>query len=97
MKPKPLDFATWKRQMLKDPAFKAEYDKLQPESAVIRAMIEARIKKNLTQTQLAKKLGTKQSVISRLESGKANPSLKILQKLAHALDSHLEIHFIPTR
>src|SRR3990167_5596757 len=92
-KRKHLDFATWKKEALKDPELKAEYDKLQPEFALIRA----RIGRGLTQGQLAKKVGTKQSVISRFESGKANPTVAFLKKLAQALDSHLEIKFTPSR
>lgn len=86
-----LDFEVWMKGKLKDPEFKAVYDKLQPEFALIRARIE----KGLTQKQLAKKIGTKQSVISRLESGRGNPSVGFLQKLAQALNSHLEIRFVP--
>ena len=92
-KRKHLDFATWKKEALKDPELKAEYDRLQPEFAVIRARIE----RGLTQGQLAKKVGTKQSVISRLESGRANPTIAFLKKLAQALNSHLEIKFTPSR
>lgn len=87
---KHLDFEIWERKMLKDPEFKAEYDRQQPEFALIRARIE----KGLTQVELAKLAGTKQSVISRFESGRANPSLAFLKKLAGALNSHLEIKFI---
>ena len=87
---KHLDFEVWEKQALKDPEFKAEYDKLQLEFALLRARIE----KGLTQQQLAKKIGTKQSVISRLESGRANPSVAFLKKLATALNSNLEIKFI---
>lgn len=90
---KHLDFEVWKKEALKDPEFKAEYDKLQPEFAVIRARIE----KGLTQEQLAKKVGTKQSVISRVESGRANPSIAFLKKLAQALNSNLEIRFTQSK
>lgn len=88
------DVRIWIREQLKDPEFKAEYDKIQPEFAVIRALIDARIKKDLTQKKLAAKMKTKQSVISRLESGRGNPSLSFLQRLAASLDSHLEIKFV---
>lgn len=91
---KHLDFDTWKNQVLKNPKFKAEYDKLQPEFAVIRAIIRARAERGITQKELASKVGTKQSVISRLESGRANPSVNFLKKLAQALNSHLEINFV---
>jgi predicted transcriptional regulator len=63
---------------LKDPAFKREYDALEPEYAVIRAVIGKRIEKKMSQQQLARKVGTKQSAISRLESGNANPRHSVL-------------------
>lgn len=88
-----MDFATWKRQALKNPKFKTEYDKLQPEFAIIRAVLHARIKRGVTQKQLAQKIGTKQSVISRLESGRANPSVAFLKKLAEALGASLQVQF----
>ena len=93
MKRKHLDFDVWLKEELKDPDFKAEYDRQQPEFAVINAIIEARRNKGITQKILADKIGTKQSVISRLESGRANPSVAFLKKLAQALNSHLEIRF----
>ena len=93
MKRKHLDFDVWLKDELKDPAFKAEFDRQQPEFAVINAIIEARRNKGITQKILADKIGTKQSVISRLESGRANPSVAFLKKLAQALNSHLEIRF----
>lgn len=90
---KHLDFEIWEKEVLKDPELRAEYDKLQPEFAMIQAVIDARVKKGVTQKVLAQKIGTKQSVISRLESGRANPSVAFLKKLAQALNSHLEIKF----
>lgn len=88
-----LDFDVWEKEALKDPKFKAEYDKLQPEFAVIQAVIDARRNKGVTQKLLAKRIGTKQSVISRLETGGANPSISFLKKLAQALGTRLEIRF----
>ena len=70
---------------------------MQPEFAVIRAMIEAQLNKGMTKEALAKKVGTKQSVISRVVSGKANPSIGFLQKLALAMNTHLEIKFVSPR
>lgn len=93
MKRHHLNFTTWKKEALKNSHFKAEYVKQQPEFAVIEAMIKARMKKSVTQEQLAKKIGTKQSVISRLESGRANPSVGFLKRLAAALNTRLEIRF----
>ena len=90
---KHLDYSVWEKKALKHVELKAEYDKSQPEFAMIRAIIEARMKEGVTQKELAEKIGTKQSVISRLESGRANPSVLFLKKLAIALDSRLEINF----
>lgn len=94
MKKQHLDFNEFLKESLKNPKVKAEYDRLQPEFALIRAVIEARIKKGLTQKVLARKMGTKQSAISRVESGRANPSLNFLTKLAQAMDTRLEINFL---
>ena len=87
------DFNDFLKESLKNTKIKAEYDKLQPEFAMIQAVIDARVKKGVTQKELAQRIGTKQSVISRLESGRANPSVAFLKKLAQALNSHLEIRF----
>jgi ribosome-binding protein aMBF1 (putative translation factor) len=95
MKQKFVDFREDLNRELKNPKFKREWDKLQPEMAVVRAIIEARIKKNLTQKKLATRLKTKQSVISRLETGRGNPTLSFLQRLAEALNTRLEINFKP--
>lgn len=94
---KHLDFEAWEKEKLKDPQFKAEYDRLQPEFALIEAVLKARKEKGLTQKEIAEKIGTKQSVISRLEKGQANPTVSFLKKLAFALHTSLEIRFIPTR
>lgn len=88
-------FEEHKKELMKDPEFVRAYQELQPEFAIIRKIIEARIKDGVTQKKLAKRMGTKQSAISRLESGNANPSLGFLGRLAEALDSRLEIRFVP--
>ena len=88
-----LSFDKFLKDSLKNPKIKAEYDKLQPEFALIDALIKSRAKNNMTQRQLANKMGTKQSVISRLEIGRANPTLSFLKRLAKALNSKLEIRF----
>jgi ribosome-binding protein aMBF1 (putative translation factor) len=94
-KQKYIEFNKFLKEQLKDPKFKNEYLKAQPEFEVTRALIEARIKKGLTQKKLASKLKTTQSAISRLESGRANPTISFMQKLADAFDSYLEIRFKP--
>lgn len=95
MKRHHLSFDKFLKESLKNPKLKAEYDRLQPEFALIRAMLDARMKKGLTQAKLAKRMGTKQSVISRVEIGKANPTVSFLKKLADALHTRLEIRFNP--
>ena len=89
-----LNFEDWKKKPLRDPKIRAEYERQQPEFALIQAMIDARVKNGVTQKVLANRIGTKQSVISRLESGRANPSVAFLKKLAQGLNSHLEIKFV---
>lgn len=93
-KRKHLDFEIWEKEALKDPKLKAEYDKLEPEFAVLSAIIEARMKKGLTQATLAQKMGTTQSAISRLEKGNVSPTVDFLKKLADATGSRLDIRFL---
>ena len=85
------DFVDIKKELLSDPEVKKEYDRLGPRFDLIRSMIEKRIEKNISQKELASRMGTKQSALSRFESGKYNPSLAFMQKIAEALDSKLEI------
>ncbi|MAG45011.1 transcriptional regulator [bacterium] len=86
-----INYKQFKKQALKDPKIKKAYDKLKPEFDLIASVIQKRIEKGFTQAKLAKKIGTKQSAISRLESGSYNPSFAFLQKIANALDSRLQI------
>lgn len=95
MKQKWINSKDFKKELMKDLLFRQEYEKHQPEMAVIRAMIEARINKGITQKKLASRLKTKQSVISRLETGRGNPTLSFLQRLAEAFNTRLEINFRP--
>lgn len=81
-----------KKELLSDPEVKKEYDRLAPRYAIISEMIAARLKKGLTQKDVAQKLGTKQSAIARLESGNVNPSLEFLQKVAQVMGYKLRVH-----
>ncbi len=85
------------QEQLKDPEFKKEWDDIQPEMDVIRAMIDARIEQNLTQKDLAARTGIDQADISKLENGIRNPSLKLLKKLASGLGMRLKIEFVPIK
>jgi len=80
---------------LKDPEFRKEYEAIQPEMAVIRALVDARISQNLTQKQLSERTGINQADISKLENGTRNPSLNMLKRLADGLDMTLKLEFIP--
>ena len=76
-------------EQLKDPAFKREYDELEPEFAIINAIIDARKEMGLTQKQLSELTGITQADISKLENGNANPSLKTLQRLTRSFTNRL--------
>ena len=82
-------------EQFKDPEFKKEWDNLEPEMEVVRAMIKARTAQNLTQKDLADKTGINQANISKLENGNMNPSLKLLKRIADGLGMNLRIEFVP--
>lgn len=80
-----------------DPAFAQAYAELEPEFQIARQVIALRLKQGLTQEQLARKMGTKPSLISRLESATALPSLALVRKVAEALGAQVEIRLLPTK
>ena len=82
-------------EKLKDPEFKKEWDELEPEFQLIKAMLQGREEQNLSQRQLADRIGVTQSDISKIESGEANPTLETLKKLAKGLGMNLSISFTP--
>lgn len=85
------NFKDFKNKLLKNKAVQKAYKQLGPEFALVEMIIEQRQKLGLTQEQLAKKIGSKQPVISRLEQGTYNPSVKFLQRVATALNAELVI------
>lgn len=87
------DFEKHKKELMKNPAFRKEYEATRLEFEIARAVIRARIEKGLTQAQLAKKVKTRQSVISRLERANTTPSLSFLKRLASALNASLHVQF----
>lgn len=80
-----------KTKLLSDREVKKAYKALGPEFEFIQMIIQKRIGKGLTQKELAQKIGTKQTAISRLESGAYNPTVSTLRKVANALDAKIEI------
>lgn len=85
------NWSVLRKELLSDPAVKKEYDKLAPRYALISDLIGARLKRGLTQKDLAERIGTKQSAIARLESGNINPSIEFLQKIAQVMGYKLTI------
>jgi len=83
------------REWMKDPEYRREYEKLEPEFQIARALIDARIKKKMTQAEIARKAGTKQPVISRLEGAQGSPSLSLIKRIAKALDVRLVFRLEP--
>ena len=88
-------FKKYYDEKTKDPAFRAEYDALDPEYDIIDAMIAARKAQNLTQKDLSVLTGITQADISRIESGTRNPSLSMLKRLAHGMGMQLKLEFTP--
>jgi len=86
-----------KREMLRNPKVAREFEALEPEYQLARSILERRLAKGLSQRELAARAGTKQPVISRLESGSARPSLTLLQRVAKALDATVTVRIDPKR
>lgn len=84
-------------EFMQDPEFVKEYEVIQPEVNITRAILDARINAGMTQVELSQKSGISQADISRLEKGTRNPSLNLLKRLAEAMDSTLSIEFIPNK
>ncbi len=83
-----------KKELLADGEFRQEYDALEEEFSVAAQLIEARMKADLTQEEVARRMGTTQSVVARLESGKPLPSLRSLKRYASAVGGRLEIRVV---
>ena len=82
-------------ELMQDQDFREEYESLQPEMNIMRAMMDARIRAGMTQVELSQKSGISQADISRLENGSRNLSLALLKRLAAAMNTTLKIEFVP--
>lgn len=91
------DLQDYKSKLMQNPDFKREYEALEPEMEIVRAILDARIRSGLTQAEFAKKSGISIADIRRLENGTRNPRLGLLKRLAEAMDSTLKIEFIPKK
>ena len=89
-------FNDFLQEQLQDSEFRKEYEALQPEHAVIQAMIDARKASGMTQKELSARSGIAQGDISKLEHGNANPSIRTLQRLAEGMGMTLKVEFVPS-
>ena len=87
-------FKTLKDAWMKAPAFRAEYDRLKPEYELALALIKARSKAGLTQAEVAKMMGTTQSLVARIESGQNPPNLKTLERYAAAVGRKIQVKLV---
>lgn len=94
---KELTHAEVLKEAFKDPEFKREYDALEPEFELRRALILLRLTMNLSQKDLAKKVGTRQEYISRVEQGKVEMTLPYFARIVKALDTDIEITLTPKK
>lgn len=87
------DFKKHLKKQLENPEFAAEWERQRPEREYIKAIITARMEKNLTQKELAAKTGIRQSNISRIENGNCSPTVATLQQIADGVGKTLHIEF----
>ena len=90
-------FDDFLNEQLNDIEIRSEYEALQPEHALIQAMIDARQESGITQKELAKRTGIAQGDISKLERGNVNPSIRTFQRLAKVMGKVLKIEFVPEK
>jgi ribosome-binding protein aMBF1 (putative translation factor) len=87
------DLQKYLDRQLENPAFAAEWERQRPEREYIKAIIAARVEKNLTQKELSQKTGIRQSNISRIENGNCSPTVATLQQIADGVGKKLYIEF----
>ncbi len=90
------DLTTWEdyeTKLMKRKSFRKLAEKNEPKYQLVRSLIGARLKKGLSQKELARRIGTKQPVISRLENMQSFPTLSLLERISYALDTKLHIYF----
>lgn len=90
-----MNLSDYRKQQMQDPEFRAYAEQMQPFADLAKAVVGARIERNLTQQELSKLTGVAQSDISRLESCEGNPSLKTLIRIAGGMDMRLQVSFVP--
>ena len=88
------DFKKHLEERLENPEFKKEWDNMELRYTIIKQLIKLRNAYNLSQTELAKKIGTTQAVISRIENGTTNIGIDFLEKIARAFNKKIEFHIV---
>ncbi len=88
-----LDWDDFEKELLARPGFKEALEETRLEYEIARVLIKARLEKGLTQAEIARRMNTKQSVISRVENARTMPSLAFLKRLATVLDASLQVQF----
>jgi len=89
-----MEWKEAKKIINRNPEVLKELENLEPEYQIIKQLISLRIEKKTTQKEFAELIGDSQPNISRLESGRYNPTLAKLKKMADCLDKKLEIKFV---
>lgn len=88
-----MDWEEFEKILMQKPGFRKAMEQTRLEYEIARVIIKARVKKGLTQAEIAKRMNTKQSVISRVENAKTVPSLSFLKRLATVLHASLQVQF----
>ena len=86
--------ADLKKRLMEDPEFREEYARADDEFTLIEALVRARAAANLTQAEVARRLGTTQSAIARLEDGGVSPSFATLRRYAEAAGTRLTVGLV---
>jgi predicted transcriptional regulator len=86
-----IKLATLKKRLMKNSKFRTEYEKADAEFSIIEALIHARTLAKLSQAEVARRIGTTQSAIARLEAGNTEPTIPTLRRYAEATGKKLRI------
>lgn len=84
------------KKWMEDPEYREAYEALGPEFELAKQLLAARARAGLSQAELAKRMGTTQSVIARIEGGRQKPSTRTLERYAEATGSRVQISIVPT-
>ena len=93
--PKTTTLNELKKRYMEDPEFREEYALVDEEYALVETLVRARTEANLTQEEVARRIGTTQSAIARLEGGRVSPSFATLRRYAEATGTRLTVGLVP--